>query len=98
MAKQIKNSYNKKSDCKKSEHEELCDLDNKFLSSILRMSDKKMHNILLKLQEQDDFIKALEQAERDPSPYPNHELYQQLFYEETGWFYPDCDYPPENKK
>lgn len=65
----------------------------KQFSIALRTLSREQRTAIIN-QMRDDAINLsiLEKAEFDPSPIPTEEQYQQQFFDQTGWFYPDEDY------
>lgn len=63
-----------------------------FSVKLSKLSREKRADIINKIRDDALNLSILERAEFDPSPIPSEEQYQQQFFEQTGWYYPDEDY------
>lgn len=63
-----------------------------FVLKIAKMPEKQALEIFRKAEEQELFISSLEQSVSDQFYPLSEEFYQQQFFEDTDWFYPDEDY------
>lgn len=69
-----------------------------FAVKLRRLPQTVRESILEQIRDDNLTLSILEQAEFDPSPYPTEEQYQQLFFDATGWYYPDDGYTIEKIK
>lgn len=63
-----------------------------FSVKLRKLSREKRAEIIQQLRDDELNLSILLKAEFDPSPIPTEEQYQQQFFEQTGWYYPDEDY------
>lgn len=68
-----------------------------FVLKIAKMPEKQALEIFRKAEEQELFISSLEQSVSDQFYPLSEEFYQQQFFEDTDWFYPDEDYNKTKK-
>lgn len=69
-----------------------------FSKKLRKLSREKRAEIINKLRDDELNLSILLKAEFDPSPIPSEEQYQQQFFEQTGWFYPDESYSTAKMK
>ena len=56
-----------------------------FMRSLRKMPKSQRRSIMAQMKEMHRDLLRLEKAERDPSPFPTEEQYQQQFFEQTDW-------------
>ena len=88
----ISESSPQKTNCKTrkmTEHEKYLAKRADFIVKVFNLPKNKQIAYRNMFKENNDFIKSLENAEIDPSPFPHDDIKRQLNQEDTDWYYPD---------
>lgn len=74
-----------------TDEDRIRDTEDKFFKYLAKLPESECDRILALIEELDNQILALENAEYDPSYHASDEIKQFLSLEKSGWFYPDDD-------
>lgn len=75
-----------------SDNESIAKTHKEFVAHLCKMPKPIRDDIILQMRDDAEALSIMEQAEIDPSPFPTEEQYQQMFFDATGWYYPDESY------